>query len=563
MKFISFFFCLIFLLLARLGFSQSTKCDCYKKDNATMKTIYHLIDTYKGTCDRYFMNGLPPYRDKWELKYHQKFKTLISGYVYNAYRYPDVFKNILIDDQIINLCQDFWWDSWHELYMRPGWNYSLAEKKAMIAKERNKSIENAKICKQKIDESMSELTNQYALLFEYCLKNHSNLNSLHDYGMFAYRNNNFEKSLEVLSLMVDKAVELGQLENLNTEFYHSLGSVCIEVMAYDKAVKYLTESITKDPSNKAAYFDRALAYFETGNFDQAINDYLASDKGKSTPSSVKEASDSFTEALLNSTLKGMADAAVEFVPSLCSSAYGLGETLWITAQHPVESAKNFANAAYAIGECAVNYCKGLDRNQIEGCIEQIKVLYDNYDQLNDSQKGELIGYAIGKYGVDIFAMGGFFKGLNAMKNLRNVNRICNLDAMVISNANKEVLVSSALKHAAERENYFKNISIHWDRQNKHIPGKHNFDVSKGTISIEPQKLEILVKKHVGKGQKVSGEFGEAGFVERVDFGTIIGKYATGPNVSPAQFLPTTKGIIKYAKDGKVHVIPSDPSAIIK
>lgn len=185
------------------------------------------------------------------------------------------------------------------------------------------------------------------------------------------------------------------------------------------------------------------------------------------------------------------------------------------------------------------------------------------NQLDDTQKGELIGYAIGKYGVDIFAMGGVFKGLNAIKNLKNANRICNFDAMVISNANKEVLVSSALKHAAKRENYFKNVTIHWERQNKHIPGKHNFEASKGTISIEPPKLEMLVKEHVGKGQKVAGEFGEAGFVERIDFGIIIGEYAPGPNVSPAQFLPTTKGIIKYAKDGKVHVIPSDPSAIIK
>lgn len=559
-----FFLCLIFLLLTNLGFSQQTTCDCYKRNNTTMNAIYQSIDAYRGTCDHLFMSRLPPYRDKWELKYHQKFKSLISGYVYHAYRYPDVIKNILIDDQIINLCKDFWWDWSYELYMRPGWAYSFEEKKMIIDKERSKNGENAAICKRKINESMSELNNQYAILFEYCLKNHSNLNSLHDYGLFAYRNNNFEKSLEALNLMMDKAVELGQLEKLNTEFYHSLGSVCIEVMSYDKAVKYLTESIAKDPNNKSAYFDRALAFFEMGNFDQAIEDYLASDKGETIAISIKEASDSFTEAFLNSTLKGMTDAAIEFIPSICNSAYGLGETLWITVQHPIESTKNFVNAAYAIGETTVEYCKNLDRNKIDGCIDQIKVLYDNYDQLNDVQKGELIGYAIGKYGVDIFAIGGgVYTGFNAIKNLRNANRICNLEAMIISNTNKEALGSLALKHAAAREKYLRNIKIHWDRQNKHIPGKHNFERSKGIISIEPKKLEMLVKECVGKGQKVAGEFGEAGFVERVDFGTIIGEYAPGPNVSPEKFLPTTKGIIKYANDGKVHVIPSDPSALIK
>ncbi|MDP1880128.1 MAG: polymorphic toxin type 50 domain-containing protein [Parachlamydiaceae bacterium] len=241
----------------------------------------------------------------------------------------------------------------------------------------------------------------------------------------------------------------------------------------------------------------------------------------------------------------------------------MGETLWISTQHPIESTKNFANAAYEISETVVDYCKDLDRDKIEGCIEQIKILYDHYDQLNDTQKGELIGYAIGKYGVEIFATGGILKGVTALKNLKNANRICNLEAMVVSNANKEAILSSALKHAAERENYLKNVKIHWDMQNKHIPGKHNFEKGKGIISIEPHKLETLVKEHVGKGQKVAGEFGKTGFVERVDFKTYIGKYAPGPNIDSIQYKPTTKGIIKYSKDGKVHVIPSDPNAIIK
>lgn len=73
----------------------------------------------------------------------------------------------------------------------------------------------------------------------------------------------------------------------------------------------------------------------------------------------------------------MTDATIEFIPFLCRSAYGLGETLWISAQHPVESSENFSNAAYAIGESVVEYCKGLDRNKIEGYIEQIKTLYSN------------------------------------------------------------------------------------------------------------------------------------------------------------------------------------------
>ena len=49
---------------------------------------------------------------------------------------------------------------------------------------------------------------------------------------------------------------------------------------YEQAIEALSAAIKKDPKNKAAYFHRAAAYFETGNFDEALNDYLRSDKGK-------------------------------------------------------------------------------------------------------------------------------------------------------------------------------------------------------------------------------------------------------------------------------------------
>jgi Bacterial toxin 50 len=65
------------------------------------------------------------------------------------------------------------------------------------------------------------------------------------------------------------------------------------------------------------------------------------------------------------------------------------------------------------------------------------------------------------------------------------------------------------------------VRIHWDRQNKHIIGSHNFVEGGGRIEIEPSQLESLLKKHAGQGEKVTGVFLEAGYRERVDFGVII------------------------------------------
>ncbi len=106
-------------------------------------------------------------------------------------------------------------------------------------------------------------------------KGHYNLITYHDYGMLAYLNNNFDKSFDLLSKFIRDAEETGQLDIINDKVYHELGTVCIETMAYDKAIKFLTQALQQDPGNKAAYFDRALAYFETGQFDLAAEDYFS------------------------------------------------------------------------------------------------------------------------------------------------------------------------------------------------------------------------------------------------------------------------------------------------
>lgn len=254
---------------------------------------------------------------------------------------------------------------------------------------------------------------------------------------------------------------------------------------------------------------------------------------------------------------------------MCSTAYGIGTTLWATIQTPIESAKAFSSACHEMGKCFVDYCQTVDTNTIHAYVDQLQELYIQFDHLSDNEKGALIGHTIGKYGVEIFAGGCFVGGVvnggktlisatSAYRDLKNVNRICNLETMAISTANKEKIVAESLKYAAKRENYCKNIKIHWDRQNKHIPGRHNFVSGGGIIEIESSELETLVKKHVGKGQKITGNFFEPGYRERVDFGINIGKYAKKVEGQPIQYFQTSKGIIVHARDGNIHVWPSEP-----
>lgn len=254
---------------------------------------------------------------------------------------------------------------------------------------------------------------------------------------------------------------------------------------------------------------------------------------------------------------------VEFASSLCSTSYGLGKALWVTADHPIDSTWMFAGTCCEMAECIIDYCKTLDQNTFDECIDQIKILYERFDQMNEVEKGTLIGYSIGKYGVDIFAGGAILKGISKFQALKNANRICNMEAMLLSEANKKAIVASSLEHAAERKAFFETTKMNCAKQNKHISGKHNFQVGKGTILIEESELEALVRECAGTGNKVCGSLFEGGYRERVDFKKIIGEYARKSEGNPTEFIPTKKGIIHYDKKGNFHVIPSDPLAIIE
>lgn len=366
--------------------------------------------------------------------------------------------------------------------------------------------------------------------------------------------------------------------------YQSYGEACLEVNSFDDAIDALTKAIMVNPNNQQAYFYRASAYYEIGQFDLALDDYLKSNRESEIDGSAfyspmrwsspvficpgnepsktaiapnfniwnanKSATQEFTQALLMNLCKGVSEATVDFVPSLCKTTYGLGTTLWAVAKDPIESSKLFADACCEMSDVIVEYCKTLDADTLDTCVDQIKMLYNNYSQLSDAEKGALIGYTIGKYGVDIFVPVGCLKGVAAYHKLRNANRICQFESMALSTANKEAIVASSLQHAAEREAFFKNVRIEIDKQNKHIPGKYNYDQRKSVF--EYPDAEELLRKYGGKGTRCRGNLGEPGYQEIINFERCIGYNIcekTGEKIA------TTWGKIHYSKNG-AHIVPT-------
>lgn len=535
-----------------------------------MEYIRARIMEYEEAGRSRFLKHLPPYRDKWEWKYHERIDK-VSSLERNSMRYPDVYQNIILFDERLSIMKEFRDENAYERYMGPGWAYSKKEKKQKIEKERAQVKEDALYCKNVLYECRDKIMNAYLEIFEEILeRGNGNLAFYHDYGLLAYLNNNFEKSFELLSGLIDNAQNTGQLDQLRSNVYHKLGSVCVEVMAYDKAIKYLSEAIQLDPSSKETYFNRATAYFETGQFDLAIEDYLMSDKGKSI-SIKKSAPKEFVEALIKSTCEGASEAFEDFLPSLLSSAHGIQTTIWaVNPLNPeiLENVKSFARACYDMGKCTAEYCKNVDWSTVDDCILEIKTLYEKFDQLSAKERGELFGHAIGKYGIDAVACsvtgagvvkgsGYVVKGASAYRKLRKANRACILEGMAASKSNKKIISANSSKHAIKRESYFKSVEYNFDSHNKHVRG-HNDFIKTGS-EWEHNDPKKLLRNFAGKGIPGGNRLpGACGYRETVDFGEHIGVWRS---LDGKTQLPTTRGTIHYGKKG-AHIVPSRPNSEI-
>jgi hypothetical protein len=366
--------------------------------------------------------------------------------------------------------------------------------------------------------------------------------------------------------MTKKVEILNVLYNPNSELTPGYHIGCfprdwegLEEHDFEKTIALTSEALKLNPYNKNAYFSRGIAYFELGKFDEAIADYISSGEGAYASKSFYQASKEFSQSFLSGVFTGSSESAQEFVPSLCHTTCGIGRTLWTAFNHPIESTKELIGASYEVGECVVDYCRNLDWETIEGYTEHAKEVCQSFLKLSEAEKGELIGYTIGKYGTEVFTgalVGGTaYKGAEVLQKLRNANRICNLEVMATSAVSKEIIVSAATEHTICRETYFKTVKYNYNDHNKHIVGHTHYDLDKNRSIWEHKDPEKLLREFAGKGIPHKGTPGASGYRETIDFGEHIGMWISDSGLIKR---PTTRGTIHYGKKG-AHIVPSNPN----
>ncbi len=383
-----------------------------------------------------------------------------------------------------------------------------------------------------------------------CQKLHNNPQTYYELGLFDFLEGEYCDALDKIRFALSR-MDAAALKKLQAHAALLKGQIESEVGLYAEAILSLTEAIVKDPTNKEAYFERAMAYFEQGAFNLALDDYRSSGV-KSTPIE-SSATDQvlFAMGLSQGVLKGMSDGAIEFVPNMLASAYGLSHGLWTLTLHPLSTSQELVKSAYA---CIEFVRKSSAVEVLSALVPEFQELVQTWDSVAHQRRGELMGYVIGKYGIDIFLGSKALKSVAAYRDLKRANGVLTLESAASSEQNGARIAVEARRYNDTRKLILEKSSlmIELDKEGKHILGHKNY--RPGNSVLTHKKIEELVKKSAGTGRKYTGVPGQPGYVEIVNFGEEIGYNVTqGTGMQTS----TTWGKIHYAKGG-VHVVPTYP-----
>ena len=411
-------------------------------------------------------------------------------------------------------------------------------------------LENYEIQRERTEKVIHEIDSLFRSIFQNCLEQHQYEGIAFKGALEDFLGGDFDQAISKIRGMIEIAEKNRTEEQMLAKLYFLKGQIHSEFCLYSDAIVDLTKAIQKNPDLKEAYFERAFAYFELGQFDQAIEDYLTSGIRPSTINATQ-----LGLGMATGVLGGMNSTLVDFVPSVWGAVKNVGEGIWAFAQSPIEVTQEIA-------EVAVRCIEYLRSEPLVGVVQdmvpELRDLLHNYDKLNDFEKGKQIGYITGKYGTEILCAKYSVKAIKAYVHFKKINRLGTLE--MLSLGEKQQLSKATKKVWETRDQIRKGVlKIDETKQGKHIVGHRNYErllyqEKKPSIltHLDPQKL---VQRYAGTGIKDGGGApGIAGYREIVNFEEVIG-YAV--DIDTGVETATTWGKIHYAKDG-VHIVPYQP-----
>lgn len=330
--------------------------------------------------------------------------------------------NLFIDERMRDLAKNKTFYQWGGLTEIPATKTKLAEVREEVRNSRQETI-NA------IEQKEAEALAACSQSLEQCMAKHQNPMAYINRGLFYYLEGNSLEALDQIDTALKKAKK-EDLEKLRDSCLLLKGLTELEAGYYADAVLTLTDLIEKNPTHKEAYFERAIAHFENGEFDKSLSDYLQSKTEEPEKQENNQFSLDYASGLLEGISKGFQEEFADSLPAWASiTALGLWTT-FNTA--PVPHAKIVSATLSCIAAAAVY----LTADRVVG---ELKELVANWDQLSEKERGALSGYILGKYGTDVFTCAGSAKLAETYRNLKTANQALTLDLALANESNVAAL----------------------------------------------------------------------------------------------------------------------------
>lgn len=373
---------------------------------------------------------------------------------------------------------------------------------------------------------------------------------IYDRGLLELSRGNTKEAFDIANELIEYTNQ-----NPDDAFFKSsdlclhLGLTFADALNYSKAIEYYSKAIERNPDNKQAYLERSIAYFETNQINQALEDFKRIDKELLTPPKSTEQIQ-FGKGFLVGAPQGLTDGFHELPSSLWYSLRGMGQLLWAGVSDPLAVPQKMIQATSQL----IEYLKTQNLEQIsEKLAPEIAELVKNWDGYDSLTRGQKSGYILGKYGVGVFISCGTAKVVTAYRELKNSNALCSLETMASSQAKKNTICDLSQKASENRIAGFAKVQYSVGKEGKHIEGHNNYDPNKNRSILVFPNPETLFKKLAEKGtQEGSILPGTAGYKEVVNCGEFIGFHVdkdTGART------PTSYCKIHYDQHGNGHMVP--------
>ena len=185
-----------------------------------------------------------------------------------------------------------------------------------------------------------------------------------------------------------------EASRFNSFFYQTLGEKTLSATDYQQAIQNLGKAIQMNPMDPTPYLERGKVCFESGAYEQSLQDYqqfVALSPEPSEPFSTSEFS-------------------LGFVRGLHKGVYESGEGLFLFlsdfVKHPINTSKQIIDSVSTL----VTLVRQDEWGVIAKALSQeLHQLVTEWDSLPSEKRGELAGYAVGKHGTDILLPGALVK----------------------------------------------------------------------------------------------------------------------------------------------------------